>query len=274
MRIAVVAPSSRFDDWREVEARVAAIAARRDPGVEILFHPQCGLADRHFAGTDDERAAALIEVANDPAIDAVWFARGGYGSNRIAERAIAAFGQAARRKAWLGYSDAGFLLAGLHRAGFADVAHGPMPRDVMREGGDAAVERALGWLVERAPAALEPGLEPGRRHAAFNLTVLGMLLGTPLEPDLADHILLIEEVSEHMYAIDRAMFHITASSNIRGVAGIRLGRLNDVLANDPDFGEEGEAIVRRWCAKAEIPCLGRADIGHDSANKVVPFGFL
>jgi muramoyltetrapeptide carboxypeptidase len=274
MRIAVVAPSSRFDDWREVEVRVKAIAAAAHPGVELYFHPQCGRADHHFAGTDAEREAALVEMADDPAIDAIWFARGGYGSNRIAERAIARFGPAARAKAWLGYSDAGFLLAGLYRAGFAGVAHGPMPRDVVRPGGEAAIERALDWLVHRSPAALEPGLEPGRRHAAFNISVLGMLLGTPLEPLLADHVLLLEETSEPMYAIDRALFHIVSTPSLRRVAGIRLGRVGDVIANEPDFGRDAEAVVRDWCARLQIPFLGRADIGHDSANRVVPFGLL
>ena len=114
--------------------------------------------------------------------------------------------------------------------------------------------------------------EPGRPNAAFNVTVLGHLLGTPLEPDLAGHILLLEEVSEHLYALDRALFHISASANIGRVAGIRLGRVSDILPNDPDFGEDEVAIVTRWCAAANIPYLGRADIGHDSANKVVPFG--
>jgi muramoyltetrapeptide carboxypeptidase len=272
MRIAVVAPSSRFEDWESVSAQVRGIAAGRHPGLDIVFHPQCARVDHHFAGTDDERAAALIEVANDPAYDAIWFARGGYGSNRIAERAIAAFGPAARGKVWLGYSDAGFLLAGLYRAGYANIAHGPMPRDVLRADGPAAVARALDWLALRSPDALEPGLEAGRRYAAFNITVLGMLLGTPLEPDLAGHILLLEEISEHMYAIDRAMFHITSSPNVRRAAGIRLGRVNDLLANDPAFGENEVEVVRHWCESAGIEFLGRADIGHDSANKVVPFG--
>jgi muramoyltetrapeptide carboxypeptidase len=274
MRIAVVAPSSRFDDWREVDARISALAAASHPGVEVRFHPQCGLVDHHFAGTDEERAAALVEVANDPGVDAIWFARGGYGSNRIAERALAAFGPAARGKAWLGYSDAGFLLAGLYRAGYPDVAHGPMPRDIVRPGGEAAAARALAWLAERSPAALEGGLEPGCRHAAFNITVLGMLLGTPLEPDLSDHILLLEEVAEHMYATDRALFHLASSPNIRRIAGIRLGRVADVPPNDPPFGHDGEEVVRDWCDRAAIAWLGRADIGHDSANRVVPFGLL
>lgn len=270
MRIGVVAPSSRFD--AEAAERVRAIAARSRPDVEIVFHPQCFLRHNHFAGTDSARADAFVEMANDPAFDAIWFARGGYGACRIAERALGRLEPAARDKAYLGYSDSGYLLAGLYKAGFPDLAHGPMPQDSMREGGEAAVERALAWLIDRSPGALEPGLEQGRSHAAFNLTVFGLLLGTPLEPDLADHILLLEEVSEHTYRTDRAMFHITANRAVRRVAGLRFGRCTDVPDNDPPFGEDVEDVVRYWCGRSGIAYLGRADIGHDSANKVVPFG--
>jgi len=270
MRIAVVAPSARFSE--EAAARVAAIAARVRPDLELYFHPQCFLSHNHFAGTDAARADALVEVANDPAFDAIWFARGGYGACRIAQAALARFGPAAGDKAWLGYSDAGFLLAGLYRAGVQRIAHGPMPQDAMRDGGEAAIERALGWLAARSAASLEPGLSPGSRHAAFNIIVLGALLGTSLEPDLGDHVLLVEEVSEHMYAVDRALFHLAANPAIQRVAGIRLGRVGDVKPNDPDFGESEEMIARRWCDRFGITYLGRADIGHDSANKVVPFG--
>lgn len=274
MRIAVVAPSSRFDDWAEVAARVQKLADAAFPGVEIVFHPQCALVDHHFAGSDAARLAALVEVADDPGFDAVWFARGGYGSNRIAADAVAAMGPRAREKSWLGYSDAGFLLAALYRAGFPDVAHGPMPRDIMRDGGEAAVARALAWLTARASNALEPDLTPGMPHAAFNLTVLGMLLGTGIAPDLTGHILLVEEVSEHLYASDRAFFHLTATPAIRGIAGLRLGRFDDILPNEPSFGHDAEAIARLWCERAGIAFLGPADIGHDSGNKVVPFGLL
>ena len=270
MRIAVVAPSSRFSE--KAADRVRALAAADFPEAEMVFHPQCFLADNHFAGSDKDRTDALVEVANDPAIDAVWFARGGYGACRIAEPALARMGPSARNKTYLGYSDGGYLLAALYRAGFPSLAHGPMPQDIMRDGGESAVARALAWLTRRSPDSLEPGLDAGRAHAAFNITVLGLLLGTALEPDLADHLLLIEEVSEHMYRTDRAMFHLTGNSAIRKVAGIRLGRCNDIIENDPDFGQSEEEVVRYWCGRAGIPFLGRADIGHDSANHIVPFG--
>jgi muramoyltetrapeptide carboxypeptidase len=269
LRIAIVAPSTPI--LKETAEGVTALAAESAPGAELHFHPQCFMTHGHFAGEDRVRLEALLEAANDPGFEAVWFARGGYGSCRIAEAAIERLGPAARDKAWLGYSDAGFLLAGLYRAGFANLAHGPMPNDLRRPGGEAAVRRGLAWLTGRSAEALEPGLgaEPA---AAFNLTVLGHLLGTPLEPDLAGHVLLLEDVAEYMYRSDRAMFHLTASPAVRRVAGIRLGRCSEVPVNDPDFGETEEAVFRFWCGRAGIPYLGRADIGHDADNKVVPFG--
>jgi len=270
MRIGVVAPSTPIK--RELADQALEIAAVDFPEAELVFHPQCFLTHNHFAGSDRARLEALVEVANDRAYDAVWFARGGYGACRIAEEAIGAMAPAARDKAYIGYSDAGYLLAGLYRQGFPRVAHGPMPQDSMRDGGEAAVERALSWLAEASPEALEPGLEVGRRHAAFNITVFSLLLGTRLEPDLSEHILLLEEVAEHMYRTDRAMFHITSNPAVRRVAGIRLGRCTDIPDNDPDFGESEEEVVRFWCARAGIPWLGRAEIGHDSCNRVVPFG--
>ena len=266
MRIAVVAPSNALNP--EVPDRVQAIV--RDRGdCELVFHPQCFLSHGHFAGSDAERLGALREVMADPQVDAIWFARGGYGSNRIAEAAVEAIPAAARSKLFMGYSDTGFLLAAFHKAGL-QVAHGPMPQDVLRDGGDAAVGRALDWLVERDPASVEPQLQPPAM--AFNLTVLSKLLGTALEPDFAGVELLVEEVSEHHYRIDRLMFHITSNPNIRKLARMRLGRASDIPDNDPQFGEDEQAIVAYWCDRAGIELGPLADIGHDSANTVVPFG--
>ena len=114
MRIAVVAPSCPLK--REAAEAAQKLAAMRGD-CELQIHPQCFLSDGHFAGPDEARLAALREVMADPAVNAVWFARGGYGSNRIAEAALANLPDAARSKVYLGYSDAGFLLAGLHKAG-------------------------------------------------------------------------------------------------------------------------------------------------------------
>src|SRR3546814_12647425 len=85
---------------------------------------------------------------------------------------------------------------------------------------------------------------------------LSMMLGTPLEPDLSGHILLIEEVSEYLYAFDRVFFHVTSVLAGRGLAGLRLGRVRDVPENDRTFGIEAEAIARLWCRTNGIPRLG------------------
>jgi muramoyltetrapeptide carboxypeptidase len=266
MRIAVVAPSCPLKHTAADQVQ-ALVRARGD--CELVIHPQCFLSDGHFAGPDDDRLAALREVMADPSVDAVWFARGGYGSNRIAVHALEDLPEAARGKVYMGYSDAGFLLTGLYKAGIA-AAWGPMPQDVLRSGGDAAIERALDWLVRREPSALEPGIE--EPALAFNLTVLSSLLGTSLEPDFAGVDLLVEDVSEQLYRIDRTMFHVTSSQNVRKVSRIRLGRVSDILENDPAFAIDEVEIFEEWCARSGILYGGRAEIGHDSGNRVVPFG--
>ncbi|MEO7563774.1 MAG: LD-carboxypeptidase [Sphingomicrobium sp.] len=265
MRIAVVAPSCTLD--REVAKRLEQLVEKRGD-CEVFIHPQCFLSDGHFAGSDEQRLAALREVMADPTVDALWFARGGYGSNRIAEAAVEGLPKAARAKQYLGYSDAGFLHAALDKAGLQSV-WGPMAQDLRRDGGEAAVGRALDWLVSRIPDALEPGIDGPAM--AFNLTVLSNLLGTTLEPDLSGVDLLIEDVGEHHYRLDRTMFHVTASANVRSVRQIRLGRVSDVPANDPEFGADYREIVRNWCVRSGIAFGGCADIGHDRDNKVVPF---
>lgn len=270
MRISVVAPSTPLEP--ELAEKVQALAAAEFPEIELIFSPQCFLRDGHFAGSDEVRAQAFVEAANDPAFDAIWCARGGYGSCRIAGDVIAALSPAARDKSYLGYSDAGYLFGGLYRAGFQRLFHGPMVVDARRADGAKAIRRALAWLSRRARESLDTSLDPKLPSAAFNITVLSQLLGTPLEPDLSGHVLMLEDVAEYTYRTDRSMFHITSQASIRRGAGIRFGRCTDVLENDPEFGLGAEDVVRHWCAKSGIDYLGRCDIGHDAGNKVVPFG--
>ncbi|MEO6226091.1 MAG: LD-carboxypeptidase [Sphingomicrobium sp.] len=265
MRIAVVAPSCTLS--RDAADAVLGIAAQRGD-CDVAIHPQCFLRDGHFAGSDEARLAALGEVIADPSVDALWFARGGYGSNRIAMELLKSLPPAAANKRFLGYSDAGFLLTGLSKAGI-EVAWGPMPQDVLRDGGDNAIHRALDWLVRRDPQTLEPGLDGPAM--AFNLTVLSNLLGTALEPDFSGVDLLIEEVGEQLYRIDRAMFHVTSSANVRRAARLRLGRISEIIPNEPEFAIDGQAIVTDWCGRSGLAFGGSADIGHDAANRIVPF---
>jgi muramoyltetrapeptide carboxypeptidase len=131
------------------------------------------------------------------------------------------------------------------------------------------VNRALDWLVRRDASALEPELQPPAM--AFNLTILSNVIGTALEPDFYGVDLLVEDLSEQLYRIDRTMFHVTANENVRQVARLRLGRVSDILPNNPDFGRDEVSIVEDWCRRSGIIYGGRADIGHDAQNRVVPF---
>lgn len=271
-KIGVVAPASRIEPSVADKVKATATARFGDKAPDIVFHPQCYLSHGHFAGSDEERANALLDVANDPSFDTVWFARGGYGSCRILDLVMPNLSDVAKDKIYLGYSDMGFLLGALYGAGFTRVAHGPMPADLLRKGGQAAVDRALDFLVGDVQATLEPELGANQKAVAFTIMVLSEMLGTPYQPDLSGHVLILEEIAEYMYAIDRALFHITGNLEIQKVVGIRLGRCSQIPDNDPAFEQSEEDVIKYWCEKNNIPYLGRADIGHDIDNKVVPFG--
>lgn len=271
MRIGIVAPARSIDE--QVAAATAALAAIAFPNVDLVFHDQCFAEDGHFAGPDAARAAAFLEYANDPAFDAIWFARGGYGSNRILSAVMPELNEAARAKTYIGYSDMGFLLGALYARRIGRPVHGPMPIEIGRKDQGVCVARSLDWLVNRDPAVLEPNIGDAP-VIAMNLAILTAMIGTQWLPDLADHVLMIEEVSEPLYRIDRMLFTLSHSTQLKGLAGIRLGQVVDVQENEPRFGETPEEMAARWCGEMGVPYLGRAEIGHSADNRIVPFGLV
>src|SRR3546814_6677724 len=133
--------------------------------------------------------------------------------------------RAAHGKSYMGYSDAGTLLAALYARGIGRQFHGPMPVDIVREGGEAAVVRALRWLVDQDDESLEASVRATDKPvAAFNLTILSHLMGTPWLPDLSGHVLMLEEVGESVYRIDRALAQVTSSPADRKPEGRRGGK--------------------------------------------------
>ena len=225
--------------------------------------------DGHFAGPDELRLAALLECANDPALRRASGSRAAAmartGSPRRRSRQ---FGPRREDKLFLGYSDAGYLLGALYRARIgqpgprADARRHP-PR--WRRGGGAP--GAAYFAGDRT--GLEPSLDQ-HPTVAFNLMTLAMLCGTPLMPGLAGHVVMVEEVSEHLYAVDRLFFHVTA--HLGGIAGLRLGRVSDVPENDRPFGATRRKLPATGASGTPFPSSGAADIGHDAANRIVPFG--
>jgi len=265
--IAICAPARSIT--RDHAAALEALVASEFPQHSVTFHEQCFASAGHFAGDDLTRLTGLLDCANDPAFDAVWFARGGYGSNRIAEAAVARMNASARSKTYVGFSDCGYLLGALYKAGIGQCAHGSMPISARSETGREAVRRVLRWFGGDN-SGLEPSLDGTTPAAAFNLITLAMLARTPMMPDLTGHVVMVEEVSEQLYAIDRVFFALSGS--LPRLAGLRLGAVTDIPDNDIPFGQNEEEIARFWCSRAGIPYLGRAEVGHYAANRVVPFG--
>lgn len=265
--IAICAPATPIT--RDHAAALEALVAAEYPDHTVTFHEQCFERHGHFAGDDLRRLTGLLECANDPAFDAVWFAKGGYGSNRIAESAIAQMNASARSKTYVGFSDCGYLLGALYRNNIGQCAHGSMPVSARSENGRHAVRRVLNWF-NGDNSGLEPSVDGNTPTVAFNLITLAMLSGTPMMPDLTGHVVMVEEVSEHLYAIDRIFFNLAGS--LPRVAGLRLGAVTNVPENYVEFGQNEVEIAKYWCARAGITYLGRAEIGHTSANRVVPFG--
>ncbi|MEO0698208.1 MAG: LD-carboxypeptidase, partial [Pseudomonadota bacterium] len=101
-KIAICAPATPIT--RDHAAAMEALVADEFPMHSVTFHDQCFKRRGHFAGDDLTRLTAFVECANDPQYDAVWFAKGGYGSNRIAEAAIVRLNEAARAKTYVGFS--------------------------------------------------------------------------------------------------------------------------------------------------------------------------
>jgi muramoyltetrapeptide carboxypeptidase len=274
IRVGIVAPSRRLTE--EAADRIQRLVAFSGLPVELVIHSQCHLAFGHFAGTDAQRLDAFLEMANDPTLDAIWFARGGYGAARLLDGLADQISPAALTKVYLGYSDLGFLFAGLMNLGCRFCAHGPLVADIDRPGGEATALRALTFLARDRPCQLANGVARQSFNLAFNLTVLRSLLGTRYEPKcLETSVLWLEDVGEYDYATDRAMFQLSESNWFKANIGeVRIGRFSLVPENEVQFSLSSPQIIAHWSDLAGVPASGGADIGHDANNKIVPFGRL
>lgn len=265
--IRVVAPARPLDPAYR-DRLVEIMATGKWPGLTLQFDEQCFYHHNHFAGTDEQRLSALVAAANDPEVDIIWFARGGYGSLRLLPELLDKLSPEASSKAYIGYSDMGFLFGALYREKIGQCVHGPMPGDLARTDGEKAIHRVFDFL---SSTGSPPGATP---VVAFNLTVLTALIATPYAPDLEGHILCLEDVGEYQYRLDRSMATLHANGMLGRLAGIKPGRFSHVPIDEGDvpFGPSALEIVDAWCRRAGIPLLSAADIGHDVENDLIAFG--
>ncbi|HEV7668182.1 MAG TPA: LD-carboxypeptidase [Thermoanaerobaculia bacterium] len=224
---------------------IAALSGPVDPGLlglgmaaleRLGFVPvpaaNLGSWSGMFAGSDAERLAAFHQLAADPSIAAIVFARGGHGVLRVLPGIDWAL-LAARPRAYVGFSDlTPFLLEVVRRLGIV-AFHGPMVAADFARGQDAAEQASfVDALAGRYPveqpfvAALRGGSGRGVLLGGC-LSLLTATLGTPFAADLEGAILLLEDVGEPPYRVDRMLAQLRLSGRLDRLAGLVVGHLDD-----------------------------------------------
>jgi muramoyltetrapeptide carboxypeptidase len=273
--VALVSPSGPVPAQR----LAAAVEVLTGWGLLPRVYPH-GLA-RHgyFAGTDAQRLDDLNAALADPQVRAVLCTRGGYGMQRIVDGVDF---DAVRRdpKLVMGFSDITALHLSLWRhAGLATV-HGPVAAQ-LDKGADSitarGAHRALSTddtIVVRADPAestapVRTGGQARGRLLGGNLAMLTSTIGTPHLPDLTGAILLIEDVGEFPYRIDRMLTHLQRSGVLDQVAGVAVGQFTDCADGWPVTAAD---VLADRLHGAGVPVLGGLPIGHGEQHYAVPLG--
>ena len=265
-RVAAVAPAGPFERPK-FEAGLAVIAARYD----VRYRPDIFSAERYLAGDDARRRAEIAAALSDPQIKAVFCARGGYGTLRL----LAGLDPLdPGHKPLVGFSDITALHAWLQRTGRVSI-HGPVLTQLALL--DTRVHERLFTLLESdAPAAPLRGTEtyvPGVAEGPLlggTLAVLSRLLGTPFLPPLEGAILLLEDVGERPYRLDRMWTHLALAGVFRQVRGIVLGSFTGCEERDAAYSS-GD-VLRALATETGLPCAAGFPIGHGARNEPVPLG--
>lgn len=222
---------------------------------------------RWFSEPDGERLRRLTRAMADPALAAVVCVAGGWGSARLLERGW----RPPPQPRWLvGFSDASALLLAQVTAGLGGAVHGSV-------GGDGAQwERLRSLLGGASVAPLQgQGWRPGQATGPLvvtNLTVATSLIGTPWFPRLTGHLLVLEDVGEEPYRVDRLLTQWRTSGVLRGVAGVGLGwfkwKEDDILPGDLTM----EEVLLDRLGDLGVPVVGRLPVGHGRPNLALPLG--
>jgi muramoyltetrapeptide carboxypeptidase len=266
-RVALVAPAGPVP-----EERIASALDRCNRlGVEAV--PGRAVRSTHagyLAGPDDDRLRDLRAALADPAIDAVWAVRGGYGTMRLLQRLDLGPMRSAP-KPFIGFSDNTAVHLALHARGIISV-HAPHAGGDSSEMSEACLRRVL-WedeaagvlpATDRVPVPLRSGTAEGALVGG-NLTLLAALCGTPAQLSARGCILFVEEIDERPYRIDRAWTQLVLAGVLEGIAGVALGHFTDC-------GSDVLELLERLVAPLRVPVLAQLPIGHERDNWTLPLG--
>jgi muramoyltetrapeptide carboxypeptidase len=265
--IAVVAPSHAYDPAKLAAGMEFARAAGHDLHLfEGTLSP-----DRYLASSDARRLAHLTDALRDPAWGAVWAVRGGSGVSRLL-----------RHLPWhelpprplIGFSDLTPLLHHLPRTTGAVTVHGPVLHSLPTT--DPADRTALFQLLAGEPVSPVRGSvwvdgDVTAPAIGGNLAMLASTCGTPWQPRAEGHLLLLEDVGEAPYRVDRMLQQLLDAGVFRGVAGILLGTWEGCRAPEGASWSLDD-VLRDLLVPLGVPLLADLPIGHGVRNHPVPFG--
>ncbi|MFD4990033.1 LD-carboxypeptidase [Streptomyces sp. NPDC058374] len=274
-RVAVVAPAGPVPE----ERLESGLDLLRDWGLDPVVAPH--VLDRHrafsyLAGEDADRAADLQAAWCDPSVDAVFCARGGYGCQRMAGLLDWEVMRAARPKPFVGYSD----ITALHeqfavRLGVATL-HAPMTATVGFLKNQAAQEHLRATLfdpesVRVLTSATGRVLVPGRARGVTLggcVSLLAAELGVPYtRPSATGGLLLIEDIGEEAYRLDRILTQLLRAGWLDGVAGVALGSWEECGPY-----EEVRAVLHDRLGPLGVPVAEEFGFGHGDGALTMPFG--
>lgn len=231
----------------------------------------------YFAGDDDARAADLNDALRDVRIDGVWCLRGGYGAIRVLDR-IDWSALRGRAKPVLGYSDVTALHGAIARQAGLVSYHAPTARTTLSAFSRGSLERALirgedSCGVAASARVLRPGRATGRLEGG-NLAVFAALIGTPYLPSLEGAILVLEDVNEPVYRIDRMLAQLRLAGALHGVRAIIFGACTNCPEESDDGARTLDEVLLELARLLRVPCLAGVPIGHVPEQWTLPLGAL
>lgn len=270
-RVALVAPAGPL---RGPDELAAAESHARSLGWEPVVAPHALSRLGYLAGTDAERVDDLNAALRDDAIDGVWCLRGGYGAMRLLPDVDYA---ALRRrpKPLIGYSDITVLHAAVGR--YCDLVsfHGPTARGALSDFTRSSLVRAV--IERRDPCGPSDArtLRGGRaegRLAGGNLALLAALCGTPYAPDYGGAILVVEDVGESTYRIDRMLRQLAMSGALSHVSAIAFGHFTEGTPHGDESSLVLDEVLREAADVAGVPAVTGIPLGHIADQWTVPLG--
>lgn len=271
-RVALVAPAGPVTPERLEGAQERC----RIEGLEPVVFPGASGEHGYLAGTDAARLGDLQVAFDDPAVDAVWALRGGYGTLRIVDD-LDLRRQLEDPIPFIGFSDNTSIHMRHWSLGVVSF-HGPHPTASLPLETEEALRRVVFEASAPGPLRSRTGdprprtLVEGHVEAPLvggNLSILTSMCGTPYALDAAGCILFLEDVGDATYKVDRMLVQLRRSGALEGVVGLAFGRFTDV----PDDDEHPVArLLAEFAERLGVPAVADLPFGHADHNATLPVG--